>query len=160
MSNLVYNLGRKYYEGGASPSNLGGYVCFHSFWMILEIVVIEAQKMPTPMAHPIAPLEASPTGSPNGTRQSKATRHAIPAHAPNAQNMIGNAFIGCKSIAFENSLKIMRPPFLFRGSLIPPIQRKGLSLRHSQGRQSQATFRPRLSPPPRPIPFRLLYSRI
>ena len=32
MSNLVYNLGRKYYEGGASPSNLGGYVSKSMLW--------------------------------------------------------------------------------------------------------------------------------
>ena len=32
MSQLVYNLGRKYYEGGASPSNLGGYVSKSMLW--------------------------------------------------------------------------------------------------------------------------------
>ena len=32
MSELVYNLGRKYYEGGASPSDLGGYVSRSMLW--------------------------------------------------------------------------------------------------------------------------------
>jgi len=80
--------------------------------MIFDIVVNEAQKMPVPMAHPIAPPKTSLIVKPKGTRASKATKQVAPAHPPKAQNMIGNTFIGGISITFPNSLKIMRPPFL------------------------------------------------